>query len=848
MAAHTPEPILVENQNTRYSYKGILGQDSTLMPQWNTFFNSLSQFSAAELESRRQDIFRMLRENGVTYNIYGDPSGLNRPWNLDIIPFLISKEEWAITEAGLIQRAELLNLILQDIYGERRLIKNGVLPADLIYNHKGFLRQCVGIKHLHNHSLILYSADLARSSDGKVWVLNDRTQAPSGSGYALENRITMARILPELFNDLQVRHLSSYFDTLRHSLHEIAPVKKQDARVVILTPGPVNETYFEHSYLSSYLGFTLVQGDDLMVMDNHVWLKTLGGLEKVDVIMRRVDDIFCDPLELKEDSKLGIPGLLQAVRSGNVSIANPLGSSILENPGLMPFLQNISRYFLNQDLILPGIASWWCGQPKEMNYVLDNLRSLVIKKIYKQSRTSTSIDGAGLTEQEVDKLKQAIKAHPYLYVGQEKVAISPTPSMVNGNVEPRSALFRTFLTSNDYTYTAMTGGLTRTAPSHNNFIISNQLGGISKDTWIIAPEPENKPLLPKDHFSINFPKKGDITSRTAENLFWVGRYAERVLGNARFLRTVLQFITEGNRHNQDNDIETEKHLLEALTHYTVTYPGFLDEEHDKFAQPWKELNDILFDEHKMGSLISNFRLFCRVVYAERDHWSTDTWRVLWSMENELKNSDRSQVTHIKALNILDNLITSMVAFIGLNRESISREQGWIMLDAGRKIEQCMLLVSMLRSTLVNQHDEQVDYNLQEAVLKSNETLVNYRYKYRVHIQHTLVLELMLLDSSNPRSLIYQLDRLKAYLSNLPKIQPGLALPAHERLILEAHAMLRLTDVEQLTAFDIESGQYKTLDEFLEKMYSLLYNITGAVSKLYFKHAQKQKQLFAAESF
>lgn len=846
MAANTPEPSLVEQYNAHYAYKEIVGEDNSLMPHWNTFFNSLSQLSAAEIEARRQDIFRMLRENGVTYNIYGDPSGLNRPWNLDIIPFLISKEEWAVTEAGLVQRAELLNLLLQDIYGERKLIKNGLLPADLIYNHKGFLRQCAGIRQLHNHSLILYSADLARSSDGKVWVLNDRTQAPSGSGYALENRITMARVLPELFNDLQVRHLSSYFDTLRQSLHDIAPSRKQDTRVVILTPGPVNETYFEHSYLSSYLGFTLVQGDDLMVMDNYVWLKTLGGLEKVDVILRRVDDYFCDPLELKEDSRLGIPGLLQAVRSGNVSIANPLGSSILENPGLMPFLQSMSRYFLNQDLILPSIASWWCGQPKEMNYVLDNLRSLVIKKIYKQSRTSTSIDGAGLSEREVDDLKQAIKAHPYLYVAQEKVNISATPSMVNGNIEPRSALFRTFLTSNAYTYTAMTGGLTRTAPNHNNFIISNQLGSISKDTWIISPEPENKPLIHTDHIDISAPQKGDITSRTAENLFWVGRYAERVLGNARFLRTVLQFITEGNRHNQNNDIETEQHLLEALTHYTVTYPGFLEEE--KFAHPWQELRSILFDETKMGSLINNFRLFCRVVYAERDHWSTDTWRVIWSMENELKNADVNHLTHIKALNVLDNLITSMVAFIGLNRESISREQGWIMLDAGRKIEQCMLLVSMLRSTLVNKHDDQVDYNLQESVLKSNETLVNYRYKYRVHIQHTLVLELMLLDPNNPRSLIYQLDRLKAYLSNLPKIQPGFVLPQHERLILEAHALLKLTDIEQLTMLDAESGQYKNLDEFLEKMYSLLFNITGAVSKLYFKHAQKQKQLFTAESF
>ncbi|MBN8788806.1 MAG: circularly permuted type 2 ATP-grasp protein [Terrimonas sp.] len=848
MTANTPEASFIEHfLNPNYSYAEFVGKDANLQPHWNTFFNSLSGFSPSDIEARRQDIFRMLRENGVTYNIYGDPSGLNRPWNLDIIPYLIDKTEWATIESGLVQRAELLNLILKDIYGERRLVRNGILPAELIYNHIGFLRQCVGVKQLHQHSLILYSADLARSTNGSVWVLNDRTQAPSGSGYALENRITMARVLPELFNDLQVRHLSAYFETLRQSLHEIAPVKKQDTRIVILTPGPSNETYFEHSYLSTYMGFTLVQGDDLMVIDNHVWLKTLGGLEKVDVILRRVDDSFCDPLELKDDSKLGVPGLMQAVRSGNVSIANPLGSGILENPGLMPFMQSMSRYFLNQDLILPSIASWWCGQPKEMQYVLDNIQSLVIKKIHKVSRASTSVDCASLTEKQLDDFKQAIEAHPYLYVGQEKISITSTPSFINGKIEPRTALFRTYLTSNTYSYTALSGGLTRTAPN-NNFLISNQLGSISKDTWVIAPEDEYRTIMPKDQIEVVASKKGDITSRTAENLFWVGRYAERVLGTARFLRTVMRFITEGNRHSQNNDIETEQHLLEALTHYTVTYPGFLEDAEKKFANPWSELNSILFDEQRSGSLVYNFRLFCRVVYAERDHWSTDTWRVIWSMENVLKGTYASDTTHIRALNVLDSIITSMVAFIGLNRESISREQGWIMLDMGRKIEQCMLLTSMLRSTLVNKHDEQVDYNLQEAVLKSNETLVNYRYKYRVHIQHTLVLELMLLDPNNPRSIIYQLDRLKAYLSNLPKLQNGFSLQPHEKLIFEAYSLLKLANREQLSTPDETGVQFKLLDEFLEKLYDLLFNITGAVSKLYFKHAQKQKQLFSAESF
>ena len=287
-----------------------MGEEKGIREHWQTFFQSFSRLGLGEMLNRTQDIARLLKENGVTYNIYGDPAGHNRPWNLNLIPFVINKNEWQKIEAGLVQRVTLLDLILKDGYGEQQLIKKGLLPMELIYNHSGFLRQCAGIRQPGKHSLIFYAADIGRSVDGKIWVVNDRTQAPSGSGYALENRMAMARINPELFDGLKVRRLTSYFNALRSSLTGISPTMKQDLRIVILTPGPGNETYFEHSFLASFLGFTLVQGNYLMLKDNFVWLKTLGGLEKVDVILRRVDDVYCDPLEFKEDSQLGVPGLL----------------------------------------------------------------------------------------------------------------------------------------------------------------------------------------------------------------------------------------------------------------------------------------------------------------------------------------------------------------------------------------------------------------------------------------------------------------------------------------------------------------------------------------------------------
>jgi len=834
-----------------YSYDELLGEDGNLRPHWQTFFHSFAELGKEEITNRQQDVIRFLKENGVTYNIYGDPSGMNRSWNLDLIPFVITKLEWEMIESGLKQRAELFNHILKDIYGERKLISKGLLPMELIYQHAGFLRQCVGIPLAGNRSLVLYSADLARSPDGKIWLLNDRTQAPSGSGYALENRITMARMLPELFDGFKVRRLSSYFNSLRNALIDLAPSQKNDPRIVILTPGPQNETYFEHSYLSSYLGLTLACGDDLMVKDTHVFLKTIGGLEKVDVSLRRVDDIYCDPLELLDNSQLGVPGLMQAIRSGNVKIANPLGSSILENPGLKPFLPGIAKYFLGEELIMPTIASWWCGQPKELSYVLDHMDSLVIKRIYRDSHGYTTRDGSALSSGELTTLKAEIKAHPYLYVGQEKVNISSTPSLIDGKIEPCKALFRTFAVSNNDGYLFMTGGLTRTSPAKGNFIISNQLGGMSKDTWIISPESASA-------FSVRHPvpqsvagksaASNVITSHTAENLYWVGRYAERVLSNARLQRTVSQFIMEGDRMMADSDGITQFCLLLTVTQCTHTEPGFIGEEGDqKLKQPWNELAEILFDSKREGSLSKNFQMFNKAVHAVRDHWSTDTWRVLREIEEYFNVPDTQHPVTNRMLKTLDGIVTAMVAFIGLNRESISREQGWVLLDMGRKIEQSLLLANMLRTTLVIKQDEQVDYNLMEAVLKSNECLVNYRYKYRAHLQLPLMLDLMILDPNNPRSLVYQLDRVKAYLSQLPFAKQDNTLPEHEKLILEAHTLLKLSSKDKLSTFDKESMMYDNLNEFLSKMQILLNKIHDVVSKIYFKHILEQKQLFTLDS-
>jgi uncharacterized circularly permuted ATP-grasp superfamily protein/uncharacterized alpha-E superfamily protein len=836
-------PIFRDYFNIHQSYGELIGEDGKPRPHWETFFKSYTKLGDEEMNNRNNDTLRLLKENGVTYNIYGDPNGLNRPWKLDNIPFQISTEEWTSIESGLSQRAQLLNLILEDIYGERKLVKKGVLPMELIYNHAGFLRPCNGIKQPGKHQLVLYSADIAKSNKGRIWVVNDRTQAPSGSGYALENRTTMTRVIPELFDGLKVRHLSPYFTSLRNGLNEIAPKQNLNPRIVILTPGSQNETYFEHSYLSSYLGFTLVQGNDLIVKDNFVWLKTMGGLERVDVILRRVDDIYCDPLELKADSQLGIPGLLQCIRSGNVSLANPLGSSVLENPGLMPFLQQTARYLLSEDLILPTIASWWCGQPKELQYVLDNMESLVIKKIHRNPTGSSSIDGTSLSAGELNACRQQIRSNAAMYVGQEKVEISLTPSLINGRIVPQKVLFRSFLVSNQDEYVAMAGGLVRSSADAGNFLISSQSGGLSKDAWIISPEPGRVINVLKEAPEGLAETYNDmLPSHAAENLFWVGRYTERVLGNARFLRTVMQFLAEGNKLITENNRQTERNLLEAFTRYSFTLPGFIGEGAEEiFSDPWKELKDILFNEKRSGGIKYNFLQFHKAIHEVRDHWSTDTWRVIRGMEEGLQNGvPLSHHGHLQMIHTLDDLITSTVAFIGLNRESISREQGWIMLDVGRKIEQSHLVITMLKATLVKKYNDQVEYNLQQSVLMSNEGLVNYRYKYRRPLQNLLVIDLLVFDPNNPRSLTYQVVRLKSYLQNLPKNNGGIKLPEYERLILEADNLLKLANKAELAVSDGE--EYNNLESFLSSLYSVLSAIPGVISKAFFKHELTPKTI------
>jgi uncharacterized circularly permuted ATP-grasp superfamily protein/uncharacterized alpha-E superfamily protein len=780
-----------------------------------------------------------LRENGVTYNVYGDAQNLTRPWRLDPIPLLISSEEWADIESGLKQRAELLNLILKDIYGKQTLLKKGLLPADLIFAHDGFLRPCVGALTHQQQPLTLYSANLARGPKGRLWVLDDRTQAPSGSGYALENRTVMTRVLPDIFHDTQVRRLAGFFKALRRGLTEIAPHNKEDPRIVVLTPGPLNETYFEHAYLAAYLGFTLVQGDDLTVRDGRVWLKSLSGLQAVDVILRRVDDSFCDPLELRSISQLGVAGLLEAVRRGNVAIANPLGSSILENSGLLAFLPRLARHFLSEELKLPSVATWWCGQARERNFVLQNINNLVIKPI-NRSHDNHAVFGGLLSSKEKEQLCQKILAKPHYFIGQEQVSFSTLPTFVDHHLEPRNAVLRTFTVASGGDYEVMSGGLTRVARRKDNFTVSNQAGGISKDTWVLAAEPD-KPVsiwtqpLRNQHIE---PVIEPLTSRAADNLFWVGRHIERVKATSRLLRTILRKSRESLEFTDSISHECHHVLLRTLTQVTGTYPGFVKCAPQLLDNPEHELLSLAKDGQRKSTLTANINAFAQAAFSIRDFWSQDTWRSVDNIQRRWQQRVLHNDTNLEHLqNHLDDLITGMVAFIGLISESMAREAAWLMLDSGRRLERALTLIALLRSSLASRHEDALQSQILEAVLVSTDSLTIYQRRYRSYIQLPLVLELLLLDESHPRSLAYQLHHLSTHISALPRTKGKRSLSEEEQLILKAYTELRLCNVLELTQVNENEGVYINLDKLLSTLTETLWRLADVIAEAYFSHSQ-----------
>ena len=543
------------------SYDEMLDASRQPRPHWRTVLEHLAAEPPDSMRQRVESVQRQVRENGVTYNVYEDAKGAQRPWDLNVLPVVLPPHEWSAIEAAVAQRASLLNQVLCDVYGEQKLLTDGLLPAALIHGHAGFLRPCHGIGHPGGIALHFYAVDLARAPDGQWWVVSDRMQAPSGAGYALENRLVISRVFPDLFRDMRIQRLAGFFSTLRDSLahwgrqiaanHADQPGHaalrpSEQPLIVLLTPGPYNETYHEQAFLARYLGFPLVEGSDLTVRNGMVWLKTLSGLQRVHVVVRRVDDDYCDPLELRAESALGVPGLTDAVRRGNVLVTNSLGSNLPESGALLGFLPAICERLLGEPLKMPSVGTWWCGEPAALDEVIEKLDELVIKPTFPQLR-QFPVFGQDLRGSEREAFIRRLRAQPQHYVAQELVRLSQAPVWRSDRQAGPGALgastigLRVFACATPNGYAVMPGGLTRVATGQDARVITMQRGGSSKDTWVqTAGKIETVSLLHRSGDRSDLIREDThLSSRVAENLYWFGRHIERCNNICRLIRASL---------------------------------------------------------------------------------------------------------------------------------------------------------------------------------------------------------------------------------------------------------------------------------------------------------------------
>ena len=831
----------VENA-LRYSrpdsfYDEVYSPDGKVREHWRYLLEGLTSMGTEGLSDRQRKALRILRDDGATYNIAGE-ADTSRTWGLDPIPLLIDSEEWSRIETGLVERAELFDLILKDLYGPRELIRHRIIPPELLYSHHGFLRACQGVRIPGDKQLILHGVDMVRNADGKMTVIGDRTQAPSGAGYALENRTVMSRVLPSLFRDSQVHRLSLFFQAMRRKMASLSP-NGDSPRVVILTPGAYSETYFEHTYLANYLGYSLVQGGDLTVRNGYVWMKSLDGLHRVDIILRRVDDTWCDPVELRSDSHLGVAGLLEVARAGNVVIANPLGSGVLENPALHKFLPEIAHFFLGHELALPSAKTWWMGDPEDRSHVLANLNKLIIKPTARRAGEQ-SVYCQTLNPAQLEKLRQQICAAPLHYIAQEANLPGSSPSWQHNELLPRPTVLRGFAVADQSAYSIMPGGLTRVASSSDQWIVSNQLGATSKDTWVLASEPQRRVSFIEERPLVFVEDQtSDLPSRVVENLFWLGRYSERAEAGMRLLRTVfIQLNSTGVLPENVRDL-----LLKAVTQVTTTYPGFNGPSGASLAKPEDELLSVILDSRRSGSITANLRAMLNCTEETKEMLSADTHRVINDLRDALSQLPAQLRNGLTAApeEALDPLVTTLLALSGLTQESMIRGFGWRFLEMGRRLERTLQSTALLRALLVPVLEDSEQEQVVETVLLTSEVLITYRRRYRTRPLLDQGLTLIMLDKTNPRSLHYQIDLLRQHIEQLQSRERSPVLTEEHRSILEALTLVQLTRPAEL-AEAADSGIREIMDERLARIQTLLCTAANAVSDRYFDHRSGPQQL------
>lgn len=761
-------------------------------PAWKDFIEALDEIGPEKLAQRFARADQYLRDAGVYYRVY-DKAGTNeREWPLAHVPLLIEDREWQAISAGLVQRAELFEETIADIYGPNQLVEKGILPAGLIAASPEYLRPMVGIRPAEGHFLHFCAFELGRGPNGEWWVLGDRTQAPSGAGFALENRVATTRALSDIYGEMHVHRLAGFFRRFRDAL--IGMAREGDGRVAILTPGPLNETYYEHAYIARYLGIMLLEGEDLTVSDGRLMVRTVSGLTPISVLWRRLDAAFADPLELRPDSQIGTPGLVEAIRHGAVSTVNALGSGLMETRALLAFLPKISRALRGEELLLPSVATWWCGQATERAHVLANIERMVIgpalsTRLAFEDDEQTKL-GSALTDGERAELVARIERDGGDFVGQEAVTLSTTPVYVHGWLEPRPASLRVYLARTPEGWTVMPGGFARVGLSLDPTAIAMQRGGQAADVWVVSDRPvERETLLPQESDSFTRTRPGSLPSRAAENLTWLGRYIERSEDTVRILRAYHVRLAE----TSDPDMPLLADVRDYLDPFGIDVEA---------AIPPGLIGTLDSAVYSAGQI--------------RDRFSPDGWLALKDLSKTIHQFATTVAPGDDATRAMTVILRKLAGFSGLLHENMYRFAGWRFLEIGRRLERGIQIARTLsRLTSANAPDGALD-----MMLEIGDSVMTHRRQYPVQTSRRTVIDLLALDPLNPRSILFQLERLKAEIGLLPALGGQGHMSPAAKAILQLNTQIAIKEPSDMTpkALDALATEIGGLYNSLAKAY------------------------------
>lgn len=795
-AAAVTQPTLAGDPSR---YDEMVSPDGSLRSGWRLLAETAGQLTEPDLRRIGGDIERFLANDGVTYTPTEQAPG---PWRLDPFPLIIDAAEWAPLEVGLTQRTELLNAILVDLYGPQRLLSSGVLPPAVVFAHQGFLRVAARASASDTHPLLLSAADLGRNASGEWQVMADRAQAPSGIGFAMENRRVISRVLPELYRHAGLHRMAPFFQALRTTLIDSAPGHAANPRVVVLSPGTHSETAYDQAFVASSLGFPLVEGSDLVMREGAVWMRVFGRLERVDVILRRVDAEWSDSLELRKGSQLGVAGLSEAVRRGTVRVVNGLGAGVLENPGLLPYMSAMCELLLDEPLRLPSVQTYWTGDPRSMTYVLDHLDGLIVRAI------DNSLELDHLSR---DRVAELIRAGPHRYVGQDALLLSQSPTLASQGVRPQSLTLRTFTLRYGSTYRPLVGGL---ASVHEPGVDPS-----SKDVWVLKERPEDPDQGLLDALPLtNVRAPAAMVPRVLEDMFWFGRYAERAEDMLRLVLTAHARAEDFRSRPQTAGGASLAVLMAAIARLSGSRHG-----EDQLDENFRSL---LLEAHRPGSVAQSISALRDAAQSVRDQLSPDTWQAFGSTDRAASQLVAYHYSH-QVSESAGQMLTGILSLQGVTANMI-RDPGWRMIGAGRAVERGLQLCHLLRATVTVRRGIDVDRDVHLAVLSAAESAVTHRRRYGGSVRLPGVLELLLTDLENPRSLAFGIAELREHLAAMPE-STGATRP--ERLLDDLAAEL---DRAELAALAVVEGESRpNLERFLDGYIAQLTRFADAVGELHF---------------